>query len=128
MLDLSDVARDTLWDDGKRGLHRFSWEISFLDGPGNRVALQHVVGNGGESVFKRLESRTEKRCDSSGCHVLFNDRYIPPPYPNQGRSRGQGRGVWNVEVVKTWWLVDSTSANIVAPFRRYVKGIVEIQY
>ena len=62
----------------------------------------------------------------AACNVaeIFKDRYIPPPQPNQG----QDRGVWNVEVVKTSWLVDSISANTIAPFRLYVKGMVEIQY
>jgi hypothetical protein len=62
----------------------------------------------------------------AACNVaeIFKDRYFPPPQPNQG----QDRGVWNVEVVKTSWLVDSISANTIAPFPLYVKGIVEIQY
>jgi hypothetical protein len=51
---------------------------------------------------------------------LFKDRCTPPPHPNQG--------VWNVEVVQTSWLVDSISANYIAPAHLYVKGIVEIQY
>ena len=49
---------------------------------------------------------------------LFKDRCTPPPHPNQG--------VWNVEVVQTSWLVDSISANYIAPSHLYVKGIVEI--